>query len=766
VKINLCGPFQDPSGYGEFARFFAFALANSAAEISCENISLPISVSKPMDLGIKGSLVKSKLTINPKPHDVNIIFMIPPLFKAYRRKQAKYNIGFTMFEADKLPNNWAALCNEMDAIFVPSEWNKKGFIESGVTKPIFVVPAGVVRAEAITDPTIPRDDIFTFYSIFQWVERKNPLNLIKAYYVAMQNKPNVRMVLKTYLDTRVENNKERISYEINKLKKELKLSSYPELRLITNFLTTYEIKKLHLSSHCFVTPHRSEGWHMCLLPSTGIETNIGIKSISDIMSGDMVKTHSGNYKKVLAKSCHLVDEKIIKISALGKERSLWSTLDHPHLILKNNYKRRSQFYNYFDNNKVTPEWTAARQVSKNDMVCYPKSTRPLSSRIILNLETILCNEVTVDDNFIMSKHGRKTIFDKVSPVKIVKNIDVDSDFAEVIGIYLANGYAGKYRITCTSHSSENHARAMIDKVIRKISPNVVITSKIDGNKAFTRINSSLLSDLFKNLFGNNAFTKSVPQNMIDSIFSKDILRGIFYGDGTISGGRYKFYTVSNKLKNDIVTMLWNNNIPSYVSVLRRKAKNDRYVIHIPKQYNQRFEDTIGPIKHCTPTRLSKKCRYRLILEDEKYFYFPIVNIQYKQYSGNVMNLSISEDESFIANGIITHNCAMEAMSLGNAVIATNYSGNTQFMTPDTAILLPYFLTPCLSTDGFAPFFNGNMRWAEPSIESLIEKMEYVYSNQEECTKLGAIARQHILDNFNENSASKTLHNALQSVVKR
>lgn len=373
MKINLCGPFQDPSGYGEFARFFAFALANSAADISCESISLPTSVSRPMDLGIKGSLVKSKFTINPKPHDVNIIFMIPPLFKAYRRKQAKYNIGFTMFEADKLPNNWAALCNEMDAIFVPSEWNKKGFVESGVTKPIFVIPAGVVRAEATTDPAIPRDDIFTFYSIFQWVERKNPINLIKAYYVAMQNKPNVRMVLKTYLDTRIENNKERISYEIDKLKKELKLSSYPELKLITNFLTTDEMRKLHLSSHCFVTPHRSEGWHM-------------------------------------------------------------------------------------------------------------------------------------------------------------------------------------------------------------------------------------------------------P--------------------------------------------------------------------------------------------------------------------------------------------------AMEAMSLGNAVIATNYSGNTQFMTPDTAMLLPYFLTPCLSTDGFAPFFNGNMRWAEPSIESLIEKMEYAYSNQEECIKIGAAARQHILDNFNENSASKILHGALQSVVKR
>lgn len=262
MKLNLSGPFAEPSGYGEFARFFAYSLANSGADITCENITLASSLGKPIDFGIKGDLVKSKLTISPKKHDVNIVFMIPPLFKAYKRKQADINIGFTMFEADSLPANWVSMCNDMDAIFVPSKWNATGFRKSGVTKPIYEVPAGIVEAEIDSSNTVLKNDKFTFYSIFQWSERKNPIGLLKAYFVAMQGKTDVQLILKTYVDSRFPNNKERILFEIEKIKRELKLPSYPDLVLITDFLTNKEISNLHKSSNCFVTPHRAEGWNM------------------------------------------------------------------------------------------------------------------------------------------------------------------------------------------------------------------------------------------------------------------------------------------------------------------------------------------------------------------------------------------------------------------------------------------------------------------------------------------------------------------------
>ncbi len=264
MQVNLCAPFQDFSGYGEFARFFAYALNHVGVKITCENITLPISVKDAPDFGIKGALIKHKTVLKPPASDVNIVFMIPSLFRAFKRKQCKFNIGFTMFEADSLPESWIPLCNEMDAIIVPSEWNRLGFVKSGVTVPIFVVPAGIVTQE-YQKAEVLKDEKFSFYSIFQWVERKNPLALIKAYCVAMQGKDDVQLVLKSYVDTRVDNSKALISQEIQRIRKELKLKSYPEIRLLTDKMTTKEISLLHQKYHVLVSPHRAEGWNMPLM---------------------------------------------------------------------------------------------------------------------------------------------------------------------------------------------------------------------------------------------------------------------------------------------------------------------------------------------------------------------------------------------------------------------------------------------------------------------------------------------------------------------
>lgn len=53
----------------------------------------------------------------------------------------------------------------------------------------------------------------------------------------------------------------------------------------------------------------------------------------------------------------------------------------------------------------------------------------------------------------------------------------------------------------------------------------------------------------------------------------------------------------------------------------------------------------------------------------------------------------------------------EAMSLGRAVVATGWSGNTDFMTGPGCVALPYRLVP--AEDPQATYHHPEMRWAEP-----------------------------------------------------
>lgn len=93
----------------------------------------------------------------------------------------------------------------------------------------------------------------------------------------------------------------------------------------------------------------------------------------------------------------------------------------------------------------------------------------------------------------------------------------------------------------------------------------------------------------------------------------------------------------------------------------------------------------------------------------------------------------------------------EAMALGKPVIATAYSGNMDFMTPSNSYLVKYSLTE-IDRD-YGPYKKG-MVWAEPDIDDAARLMRYVYENQDEARRVGAIAATYIKEHFSPESVGK------------
>ncbi len=83
----------------------------------------------------------------------------------------------------------------------------------------------------------------------------------------------------------------------------------------------------------------------------------------------------------------------------------------------------------------------------------------------------------------------------------------------------------------------------------------------------------------------------------------------------------------------------------------------------------------------------------------------------------------------------------EAMLLGKPVIATNWSGNTDFMTADTAALVGYRLIP--ARDPRAVFEAKNAVWAEPDLADAVGHLRRLAEDAAERAAMGRRARDSV-----------------------
>ncbi|HEX2053854.1 MAG TPA: glycosyltransferase [Actinomycetota bacterium] len=80
----------------------------------------------------------------------------------------------------------------------------------------------------------------------------------------------------------------------------------------------------------------------------------------------------------------------------------------------------------------------------------------------------------------------------------------------------------------------------------------------------------------------------------------------------------------------------------------------------------------------------------------------------------------------------------EAVALGKPVIATNYSGNLEFLNDDNSYLVGYEMSSVPSATG--PYSEG-AAWADPDIDEAAAAMRRVFENRQEAEAKGRLARQ-------------------------
>lgn len=247
MRINFNTTINSHMGYAEMARLIWPGMRDFDVRVG--NIAMQQSSA---DFGKSGQEMAQAQGQHTKP-DVTVVNMVPPVWESCW--SGGLRIGYTTFEANRIPGKWTDIANSVDSVWVTSHWVRQVFLDSGVRVPIQVI--NPVATSSLSEP--PHDGPFTFFSSFQWSARKNPEGLIKAFLCAFDGDRDVQLVLKTHI-AGAQTDREQVDSNIRKIINSLPLRNPPRLRVVTGILDSRDVAELHRSSHAFVSLARGEGW--------------------------------------------------------------------------------------------------------------------------------------------------------------------------------------------------------------------------------------------------------------------------------------------------------------------------------------------------------------------------------------------------------------------------------------------------------------------------------------------------------------------------
>ena len=405
------------------------------------------------------------------------------------------------------------------------------------------------------------------------------------------------------------------------------------------------------------SPHMVyQGWRGCPLHlehcfpgDVHIKTLKGLKRIDSIKVGDKVLTHNLEYKpvtKVYENGVH----NLMSIDALGLLRPLRLTENHPLWVVDRRQLYCSLAGKGVGVNKhpdtVKPHWRPASDVYPLDYL--------------------------------------------VAPISIGGHIKVSPSFAFLTGVYMAEGNLGPSNrskkpksVVITIAYNEAEFRDKITTCCDNL--NLVYTVGYHKEKGICTINikDAEFAQSMKRLCGCYSHKKRMKYELRkwDKKSITAFLGGYINGDGHNNGTRIRCVTTSENLAQDLQMCFGflgvgasGNGLGWRAQFTDKRLRRDGYIRKdgTGKPWrSSKVTFTVGvSLRHVmdktritsylTSKKMSKARRVQECQTDVRvfgpYMLFPISKIEYNIGKEVVYNLEVQDDHTYIADGVIVHNC--------------------------------------------------------------------------------------------------------------
>lgn len=238
-----------PTGYAQSAWVIMRALWEAGVEVRYLFVSDDV-IYEP---GSPSPLVDSMRINKPDLRLPQVVYSVAPIFW---HNSGAYKIGWTMMEVDSINMAWVEACNAMDEVWVPTLWQSRFFVRSGVRVPVHVVPLGL-------DPRMFSPDIypgqwkgpegFRFLAVGWWQLRKRWDILVRAFADEFGGEDDVHLVLKIH-------SVESEVVVLAALARMLEGRELTNVHVVNESFPWWQLASLYRACHAFCLPTGGEGF--------------------------------------------------------------------------------------------------------------------------------------------------------------------------------------------------------------------------------------------------------------------------------------------------------------------------------------------------------------------------------------------------------------------------------------------------------------------------------------------------------------------------
>jgi len=396
--------------------------------------------------------------------------------------------------------------------------------------------------------------------------------------------------------------------------------------------------------------HYVEGCH---LAGSMVRVRDGEKPIEEIEAGDDVLTHLGRFRPVKEPMARRFQGPIRHIRFQGEGyRSLAVTPAHPFLVVPRKSVREH-------NRSFIPQWLTAQELHKGDYLAVPTG---------IDLEESAADTPHWSDDVSVGHGGGAAVAERVE-------VRLDEPLCRVIGLYLAEGSvsANTSYLSFDSHTEEEDLRELVRGVIRQgfglAGWEYDYAGKREGRSL--RFSSVRAARFFAQAFGRTTDELHIP----DWVFALPdaeraaLVRGLYDGEGSYDEGLdlHRINQTNQHVAQRLRELLLSLGIRASLSTAERKdGRRPMWQIAIAKVDHSRFEEIVLR----TEPRPQRATHAQTVLANG-YLWQPIASIETVEADCTVYNMSVEDDESYLCEGVVSHNCTApiwSSDSLHSAVV--------------------------------------------------------------------------------------------------
>jgi intein/homing endonuclease len=442
-------------------------------------------------------------------------------------------------------------------------------------------------------------------------------------------------------------------------------------------------------------PSRAEGFGLCLKRGTLITTPSGPVPVEAVGKGDTVLTRDGTWGKVLAVA-NRPEAKVRRIRANGV-LDLCVTDEHPVLVVwRTQAKQRA-----FERAQPLAEWVKAGDILPREsyLVLRAPVAGPPPAPVALH-EHVKRPQFRHDDDGVVrfqsaySNHARAWL---------PASIPWTRSWCLLVGYFAAEGstYNDRHGVMLSFDSADRDAvaRAHVHASLRDIGLVGVEQRKAGTLGLNILCSNAALARWLSAACGNGAKNKRLPEGVwgLGRAERASLLEGLVRGDGCNEEGTLSFATVSPTLAFQVRDLWLSLGIPASIRTRRKPqlvpgtltpvhdvdgkpllSEDVSYLVRVSGRWLEAACALVG----LTPRRsnLSKRVGSEFVQYGDTWL-TPVTAVTEESTddSGGVVYDLQVDKETMVANGVVVHNCPLEALALGVPVCATLCTGHADFL---------------------------------------------------------------------------------------